>query len=148
MLVTCPYSGCLWRGNYEQYYPGHLTKCASAPVSCPHCGQSILGKKMQSHKRVCPNRPLSCKHCSAQVPASGMEVSCSAVLLCPWFISGQPQIANNYRTIKYGHASAVRDNSNVMGVPLELSPTTPIRNGESYIEESLCITTYNVCAGT
>lgn len=74
VLVTCPNSGCLWRGNYEEYYAGHLAKCPSGPVSCPHCGQSIPKKKVQNHKRSCPNRPLTCQHCNRQVSASDMEV--------------------------------------------------------------------------
>ena len=84
VLVTCPNSGCLWRGQYEQYHPDHLAKCASAPVSCPHCGQSIAKKKVQGHKRSCPSRPLTCQHCNTQFPASNMEVSKQGWAVCSW----------------------------------------------------------------
>ena len=84
VLVTCPNSGCLWRGHYEQYHPDHLAKCVSAPVSCPHCGQSIAKKKVQGHKKTCPSRPITCQHCSMQFPASNMEVSKQGQAVGSW----------------------------------------------------------------
>ena len=74
--MTCPHSGCLWQGDYQRYYPDHLTdECVAALVPCTWCGQSVPRNELPTHEGVCPCRPVTCPHCQMEVSATQLEVS-------------------------------------------------------------------------
>ena len=61
LRLHCANPGCSWESTYETLEEHVHSSCEGAPVTCKHCGESVLRKDIKRHeKELCKARPVTC----------------------------------------------------------------------------------------